>query len=62
MAVGSSVAHGDAIARALGVTVEFLVDGDAGDEYVRNTLGIPEISPEKRELIKQIALLPDSDI
>jgi len=51
-----------AIARALGVTVEFLVDGDAGDAYVRKTLGIPEIPLEKRLLIKKILSLPESDI
>lgn len=51
-----------AIAQALGVTVEYLVDGEAGDDYVRKTLGIPEISKERLELIKQIAELPDADI
>ncbi len=51
-----------AIAQALGVTVEYLVDGDSGDDYVRKTLGIPEISEEKRTLIQQIDKLPEADI
>ncbi len=50
------------IAKTLGVTVEYLVDGDAGDAYVRDVLGLPAIAPEKRDLIRKILELPEADL
>lgn len=51
-----------AVAKALNCTVEYLLDGDDGDRYVRSILGLPDIVPEKRRLVRMILDLPEDDV
>lgn len=51
-----------AIAKALNCTIEYLIDGDDGDRYVRSILGLPDIVPEKRRLVRMILDLPEDDV
>lgn len=49
------------IAKLFSVTVEYLLEGEAGDAYVRGVLGIPDIPLARRKAIKRFLELPDKE-